>query len=189
MLISCENGKGKGSGRSIEELNLFDALSDSDELLSAFGGHSQAAGLTIPAANIDEFRLRINAYAKKQLAGKTLLPKIKIDCRLNPADITIHAAKTINILEPFGCGNERPVFSLSGAYISRIAVMGADGRHLRAELTCKGFSFNAVGFGMGKLCEIFSPGDKVSIAFCMSINSYRGSENLQLMIKDIKKDN
>lgn len=189
ILISCENGKGKGSGRSIEELNLFDALSDSDELLSAFGGHSQAAGLSISAENIDEFRKCINAYAKKQLDGKKLLPKLKIDCRLNPADITLNAAKMINTLEPFGCGNEMPVFALTGAAVSRIAAMGADGRHLRMELSCKGYTFSAVGFGMGDLCESLFPGDRVSVAFCLSINSYRGSESLQLMIKDIKKDN
>lgn len=187
ILISCEDGKAKGSGRSIEELNLFDALSDSDDLLSAFGGHAQAAGLSLPVDKIDEFRTRINAYAKKMLEGKTLLPKIKLDCRLSPANITLSAAKTVASLEPFGCGNEMPVFSLSGAVISQIAAMGADGRHLRMRLSCGGYSFNAVGFGMGDLCKSFSSGDTVSIAFCMSVNSYQGGETLQLMLKDIKK--
>ncbi len=185
ILIACEDGKGKGSGRSIEELNLFDALSDSEELLSVFGGHAQAAGLSISEENIEAFRDRLNAYAKKQLEGKRLVPKLKIDCRLNPENITMNSAKFLSHLEPFGQGNEGPVFSASRMTVLSVTRMGADGKHLRLWLKSGGFNFNAVGFNMGDFPV--REGEIIDIAFNLNINVYQGNENLQLLLKDIKK--
>ncbi len=187
ILISCENGKGKGSGRSIEEMNLFDALSDSDEILTAFGGHSQAAGLSINADKIDEFRERINEYAKKNLDVENLAPKLKIDCNLGGASITMNAAKMLSVLEPFGEANENPVFSVCGLKVLSADSMGAEGKHLRLRLTDGASTFNAVGFGMGDAANELAAGDVVNIAFTMNINNYQGTENLQLILKDIKK--
>ncbi len=187
ILISCENGKGKGSGRSIEELNLFDALADSDEVLTAFGGHSQAAGLSINEDKLDEFRERINAYAKRQLEGISLIPKIKIDCNLSGSGITMAAAKLLSCLEPFGEANENPVFSAMGLRVMSVNKMGADGKHIRLRLTDGSSAFNAVGFGMGEYADEINTGDIVNIAFTMNINVYQGTENLQLLLKDIKK--
>lgn len=187
ILLSREGGKAKGSGRSIEELNLFEAISDSEDLLTAFGGHAQAAGLSLMTDNIDEFRKRINAYAKNILKDRVLLPKIKIDCRLAPQSINIKTARMMGALEPFGCGNETPIFSLSGARIAQIGTMGADGRHLRMQLYSGEYVFNAVGFGMGEYCELLNAGDAVNVAFSLNINTFRGNESLQLFLKDIKK--
>ncbi len=187
VLISCENGKGKGSGRSVEEMNLFDAVSDSEEILTAFGGHSQAAGISINEDKIDEFRKRINVFAKNNINKEQLVPKIKIDCNLSPASISMNSAKRLEILEPFGAGNETPVFSAKDLKIIAAEKMGTGGKHLRMRLSGGGQVFNAVGFGMGECCEELRAGDIVSIAFSMNINTYRGSENLQLILKDIKK--
>lgn len=187
ILISCENGKGKGSGRSVEEMNLFDALSDSEELLTAFGGHSQAAGLSIDEDKIDEFREKINAYAKKNLEGLTLIPKIRIDCNLSGASLTLEAARMLSVLEPFGAANENPVFSACGLRIISVNQMGAEGKHLRLRLTDGASAFNAVGFGMGQYADELNVGETVNVAFTMNINVYQGTENLQLLLKDIKK--
>lgn len=186
IMISCKDGKGKGSGRSIEEMNLFTALSECEDCLTAFGGHAQAAGLSLSADMIDDFRKKINEYAKKQLENKTLFPKIKIDCNLSANNITLGAAKMIEKLEPFGQGNENPVFSARGMKIVSAARMGADGRHLRMRLSDGAGIFNCVGFGMGDACETFSEGQTVDIAFTMNVNLYHDTENLQLMLKDIK---
>lgn len=186
ILISSSDGKGKGSGRSIEEMNLFTALSECEDILTAFGGHSQAAGLSIRADKIDEFRNAINAYAKKLLENKQLLPKIKIDCNLSPSSITLAAAKTIEKLEPFGSGNENPIFSASGMKIISVSQMGADGKHLRLCVSNGDYTFNCAGFGMGELCSDLSAGQTVDIAFTMNVNQFRGEENLQLLLKDIR---
>lgn len=186
IMISCKDRKGKGSGRSIEEMNLFTALNECEDSLTAFGGHAQAAGLSVSVDMIDEFRKKINAYAKKQLENKPLFPKIKIDCNLSAKNITLNAAKMIERMEPFGQGNENPVFSARGLRIVDSARMGADGKHLRMRLSDGAGVFNCVGFGMGDLCEKFSEGQTVDIAFTMNVNLYRDTENLQLMLKDIK---
>lgn len=186
ILISVENGKGKGSGRSVPEMNLFDALSDSEELLTAFGGHSQAAGLSIAEECIPEFTKRINDFAKKNVDVASLVPKLYIDCNLGSASVTMQAAKMIEALAPFGEGNEVPVFSMMGLKVMSVQSMGADKKHLRLRLSDKNNIFNAVGFGMGEFEEKLSAGMTVNIAFNMNINTYQGSENLQLILKDIK---
>ncbi|MBO5059881.1 MAG: single-stranded-DNA-specific exonuclease RecJ [Clostridia bacterium] len=187
VLISKEGGKGKGSGRSVEEVNLFEVLSDSEEILTAFGGHTMAAGLTVSVDRIDELRERVNAYVKKNIDVSTLVPKLKIDCNLESSSININAAKMIAKLEPFGEGNENPVFSAHGMRILSVSTMGPDSKHLRLRLTDGKETYNAVGFNMGEFCDEFNPSDVVSIAFNMNINIYQGSENLQLLVKDIKK--
>lgn len=187
ILISFKDGKGKGSGRSVAEMNLFDALADSDELLTAFGGHAQAAGLSINEDKIEEFKQKINAYAKAHIDVENLVPKLKIDCNLDGASINMNAAKMISGLEPFGEANEQPVFSAMGLKVLSAAAMGADGKHLRMRLTDGKNTFSAVGFGMSEYLDVISEGNIVSIAFSMNINTYQGSENLQLILKDIKK--
>jgi len=186
ILISVENGKGKGSGRSVPEMNLFDALSDSEDLLTAFGGHSQAAGLSVSEENIPEFTKKINEFAKKHIDVESLVPKLYIDCNLSGANVTMQAAKKLEMLAPFGEGNELPVFSMQNLKITAVQSMGADKKHLRLRLSDASGTFNAVGFGMGELEEKLSCGMIVNIAFNMNINTYQGNENLQLILKDIK---
>lgn len=186
ILISVENGKGKGSGRSVPEMNLFDALADSEDLLTAYGGHSQAAGLSILEEQIDEFRKRINEFAKKNVDVAELVPKLWIDCNLNSASVNMQAAKMIETLAPFGEGNELPVFSMTGLKVLGSQSMGVDKKHLRVRLGDGNNVFNAVGFGMGELEGKLTVGTNASIAFNMNINTYQGNENLQLILKDIK---
>lgn len=186
ILISVDEGKGKGSGRSVPEMNLFDALSDSEDLLTAFGGHSQAAGLSIAEENIGEFTKKINEFAKKNIDSTSLVPKLYIDCNLGSQSVTMQSARMLEALAPFGEGNEIPVFSMQGLKVVSVQSMGADKKHLRLRLTDKNNMFNAVGFGMGELEEELKPGMMVNIAFNMNINTYQGSENLQLILKDIK---
>ena len=186
ILISVENGNGKGSGRSVPEMNLFDALSSCEDVLTAFGGHSQAAGLSISADKIEEFSKKINEFAKKNIDVSTLVPKLLIDCNLSGASVTIKAAKMIESLAPFGEGNELPVFSMRDLKVIASQSMGVDKKHLRVRLSDGSNVFNAVGFGMGELSEKLIPGTLVSVAFNMNINTYQGSESLQLILKDIK---
>lgn len=186
ILISVENGKGKGSGRSVPEMNLFDALSDSEELLTAFGGHSQAAGLSVTEENIPEFTNKINEFAKKTIDVASLVPKLYIDCNLSGASVTMQSAKMLETLAPFGEGNEVPVFSMQGLKVMAVQSMGADKKHLRLRLSDGNGIFNAVGFGMGEYEEVIKQGMTVNVAFNMNINTYQGSESLQLILKDIK---
>ena len=186
VLISLENGKGKASGRSIEEMNLFDALSECEALLTAYGGHSQAAGLSINEENIDAFRIKINEYAKKCFMDKTLVPKLYIDCPVDMQEISLNSAKTLAKLEPYGMGNETPVFSANNLRIITVQTVGQEAKHIRLYLSDGRMNFNAIGFNMGEYARVLRAGEIISIAFSLNINVYNGTENLQLLLKDIK---
>lgn len=187
ILVSFDGEKGKGSGRSVPEMNLFDALLDSEEHLSAFGGHAQAAGLSLNKSELEAFKQKINNFAKENINEEELVPKLKIDCNLDGASVTMSAAKMLDTLAPFGEGNEQPVFSMMGLKVVAAGSMGADGRHLRMRLSDGKNVFSAVGFGMSEYLKLASEGDFVNIAFTMNINTYQGTESLQLILKDIKK--
>ncbi len=187
ILISYENGVGKGSGRSIAGFNLFEALSAVEEYLTNFGGHSQAAGLGINADSIDAFSAAINKYASSVLTAEDMIPKISIDCRVKPETVSLGFAKALKRLEPFGQDNEKPTFSLLGVRISMIDTVGADKRHLRMKIEADGQELWAIGFSMAEYCAFFKTGDLVDIAFTADINVYQGYENVQLILKDIKK--
>lgn len=187
ILLSEENGKCKGSGRSIDGFNLFDALTANEELLTAYGGHSLAAGMSILSENVPEFTKKINEYAKKHITEDMLIPKISVDCALEPSHMTLEWANVLKKLEPLGSGNETPVFSLCGAKILFISAVGSDGRHLSMRVEKSGITANAVWFGMGSAASELFEGDIVSLAFTMNINTYNGTESIQLIVKDIKK--
>lgn len=188
ILISLdENGEGKGSGRSIPSFDLFDALSQCEDKLNEFGGHSAAAGLGIDEADIEEFSRRINKYADGMLSVSNMVPELGIDCSVSAKDVSVESAKLLETLEPFGMGNEKPIFSLSNSRIAAISRVGADGRHLRLRLQKDGKYINCIGFNFGDLCDTMHEGDSADVAFYMEINNYQGYENVQLNIKDIKR--
>lgn len=186
ILITHENGVGKGSGRSIDSFNLFDALTDSAEHLIDFGGHSIAAGLSINMDSIEAFDKSINAYADKILNPEDMIPHITIDTPISANDVTLENAKLLLKLEPYGMGNKKPVFSISGIKIMNISQMGNENKHIRLRLVYQNKYINAVGFGMGEYFNLFKVDDIVDIAFIMEVNSYMGTEQVQLQLRDIR---
>ncbi len=187
ILISYSNGIGKGSGRSIKGFNLFDALTACEDCLSEFGGHAVAAGLNINVSDINRFSEKINKYAEERLRGDLLLPQISIDCEITPADISMGNAKMLERLEPYGMGNEKPVFSMSNMSIADIQAVGNEGKHLRIKFLVDGVYINGIGFSLGRLSETFHRGDKVRTAFGLDINEFQGRQSVQLTVKDLKK--
>lgn len=189
ILISHSNGTGKGSGRSIKGFDLFEALSACEDSLVQFGGHKAAAGLTINVSDIEKFTEKINKYADEKLTPDDMIPKVNIDCAVSERALTLKNAENLARLEPFGVGNEKPVFSLSNAVVAYAGAVGADKKHLRLSLKRNGVQVNAIGFYMGGLAETLKYGDAVDAAFQMDINSYQGSRAVQLILKDVKKHN
>lgn len=186
IMISLDNGKGKGSGRSIEGFNLFDALSDSDELLTTFGGHAIAAGLGINESEIETFTAKINKYADKLIGDKAILPVVKIDCVLKGRNISLGMVSELASLEPYGMGNEKPVFMMRDSVIDSVSAVGADGRHIRLKVVNDGVMNQCIGFGLGEYARLLKPGDRVHLAFRLDINVFQGMESVQLMLTDIK---
>ncbi len=186
ILISYSNGVGKGSGRSIKNFNLFDALSHCEKHLTDFGGHAVAAGLNINMCDIEDFTKEINKYADSMLTERDMIPSIEIDCPLSERAVTLENAKMLLSLEPFGMGNEKPVFAMSGARIMNIAAVGIDNKHLRLRISKNDHIINCIGFGMGDFVASIKQGDNINLAFQMDINNHQGIESVQLILKDIK---
>ena len=116
-----------------------------------------------------------------------MLAKIDIDCRLRPETASLGFAHALELLEPFGQSNEKPVFSILGARITAIDKVGAENKHLRVRLSTGEHSFSAIGFSMGEYSAFFRRGDPVDAAFSLDVNKYMGSESVQLLLKDLKK--
>lgn len=186
ILFAIDGTEAKGSGRSVSGFNLFDALENSSDLLEKFGGHELAAGLTIKAENIEAFRQRINDYSKDSISEAMLMPTIMLDAAIKVPYITIDTVHEINRLQPFGVDNPTPAFAVKNIKIHKISVM-SDGKHLRMTLLKDGKYLDSVGFGMGEYYNHLEEGDIIDVAFALDINDYKGFQNVQLILKDIKK--
>ena len=186
ILFASDGDEAKGSGRSVSGFNLFGILENSSNLLEKFGGHELAAGLTIKAANIEEFRKKINEDAEKYLDEDASVPTISIDAAIKAPFITIETVKDINNLQPFGVDNPTPIFTVRNIKIHKISVM-SEGKHLRMTLLKDGKYLDSVGFGMGEYYHHLEEGDFIDVAFALDINDYKGFQNVQLILKDIKR--
>lgn len=187
ILLSIDkDGKCKGSGRSVEGFNLFNALSDSAELLTSFGGHSMAAGVALNKKDLEAFSERINKYAESVMTEQELIPKLSIDCELSPGVITPKNIRLLDFMEPFGAANPKPIFTVSNAVIRRLELIGENKNHIRMVIEKNGVLLNAVGFRMAWAAETKRVGEYVSCAFSPEINHFRGEEKVQLMLKDVK---
>lgn len=176
---------GKGSGRSIKGMNLVDALGYCRDLLVQFGGHELAAGLSVKRCNIDEFRKRINEYARQQLSDEDLGVTVTADCEITPDEIDISTVQDISRLEPFGVANPTPLFVVKNLVLDKIIPMGG-GRHSKLLLSSGQHSFQAVCFGMAASVMDFYPGEHVDVLCQPSINEFRGKISVQLIVQDVK---
>ena len=176
---------GKGSGRSIKGLNLVEALADSEEILTRFGGHELAAGLTIRRGNIDAFRKQINQYAHKYLTEDMLCISIDADCEVKMSELTLALAQEIDKLEPFGTSNPVPNFVLRDASLVRIIPMG-NGKHTKLIVEKDGISMVAVWFGTEYTAIPFEIGDRIDLMFQLNINEFQNVTSLQMIVQDIQ---
>ena len=186
ILLAIDGDEAKGSGRSVSGFNLFGALESCSDLLEKFGGHELAAGLTIKSSNIEEFRKKINEYSRDKISESMLVPTVMLDAAIKVPYITIDTVHDINRLQPFGVDNPTPAFAVRNIKIHKISVM-SEGKHLRMTLLKEGKYLDAVGFGMGEYYHHLEEGDFIDVAFALDINDYKGFQNVQLILKDIKK--
>ena len=177
--------EGRGSGRSIKGLNLVEALNYCEDLLVKHGGHELAAGLTVKRANLEDFRDKINEYAREHLSEDAFRVTLDADCELEAKDITLSLAKEIQLLEPYGAGNATPLFVLRDAVAKRIsATKGGD--HTRMTLEKDGKLINAMYFGIAPLDLGFFVGDKIDVLFNLDINDYKSVLSEQLTVRDAR---
>ncbi|MBO7208773.1 MAG: single-stranded-DNA-specific exonuclease RecJ [Clostridia bacterium] len=185
-ILLCIDGEyAKGSGRSIENFDLFSALNSVSDDLEKFGGHCLAAGVTVKTSNIDKFSQDINMYALSVMEQIDFVPKLYVDCNICSRDLTEENINNLAVLEPYGSGNTQPVFSLMKCQIYKIATLG-ENKHIRMLLILDNMIFSAVGFGMGRLINNYKQGDIVDVAGHLEINVYNNKNNIQIRLKDIR---
>ena len=179
-----DDGTGKASGRSIKGFNLFEALSNCSEYLQKFGGHELAAGFTVYTDKFDEFRAKINEYASEMIDEDTATPKLYIDAVLRSEDITIDTVNELKILEPCGIGNRSPLFCIEDARIKNIKYLQS-GKHSFITLVKDGKTMESPAFNMADFTKRFLPGDEVSVAGALNLNTYRGITSPQFITRNI----
>ncbi len=186
VVISRSDDICTGSARSIEGFDIYKALSECRELYTKFGGHTQAAGLSLARANIPEFTLRMEKYADELIMEEMLVPRIDCEAKLAPADINMKTAKELAKLEPFGKDNEAPLFYADRLDFKNAVVIGKDKNVLRAALDAGGLSIDCVGFGKADYIDTVNCKAPKSAVFAVDINTWQGIEKVQLALKDIK---
>jgi single-stranded-DNA-specific exonuclease len=171
-----------GSCRSIPEFNITLALNQCSDLLSQFGGHSQAAGFTLPTENLVQLEQRLSQLAASQLEDVDLRPRIDIDAEVSLADVGGDTFQTTQQLAPFGYGNPMPTFLSRVVEVIDCRSMGVNGEHLRLKLRQGGVVWDGVGFRLGSyLAEVSSPLD---IVYNLEIDRWGGERRLRLNILD-----
>lgn len=184
IVFSIDGGEARGSGRSVKGFSLIEAISDCSERLTRYGGHNQAAGLTIPIQYLAEFDNAIQQYAREHYEVMPL-PELAADCSLNLAELTVENIAQIERLEPFGAENESPLFHLAGLVIEGIYPTN-DHKHIRIRFAGARGSFYAIYFGVSDAVFPYKTGETVEIMAKISVQEYNGQKQLSVKISDLR---
>lgn len=185
IIITCADGMGKGSGRSIERFNLFEALQNSSAVLEQFGGHTMAAGITVREENIPALEAQLNAYADAHLTWEDMQPELRVEFMLQSEHLTQQLIRELEQMEPCGTDNPSPCFGIAGAAVRAKRKLSGD-KHLKLLLDVGGVSMEAIGFGMGAAADGLLEGDVISVAGSLSVHEWEGKRTLQCTLADMK---
>lgn len=178
----------RGSLRSIPELNIIEVIEACGDLLERFGGHAQAAGLTVRNDRLDALDERLETLAAERMKGENLEPETIVDMRLPYPLLTLDFARRVKRLAPFGEGNPEPIFLLEGVRVHDARPVGSDGRHLKLAISIPGGRvIDAIGFSLADRIPGLSFGDVIDILFQLDENEWNGSVNLQLKLVDMRR--
>ncbi len=184
ILISIDDEWCKSSGRSVDGINLFDALSSCADILEKFGGHAYAAGFSIKEEYIEELDRRLNEFVREDSeSGK--IPSLMIDSKITVNDINAATIRKTEVLAPYGAGNKVPIFALMGVKVVDVKTL-SDGKHCRFLLESDRRLVEAIAFGAGSMASEFFPGDIVDVAGELNINLYNGQTRLQIILCGIR---
>ena len=185
VITNAEDGA-KGSGRSIEGYNMYEEINKCKNVLTKYGGHPMAAGLSLAISDIDIFRKMLNDNAI--LTDEDLIPKMWIDVPMPVSYANIRLVNQLKLLEPFGKGNEKPVFADRNLYVKTASVIGKNKNVLRCQLeTEDGTYVPAVQFGINNIDDIPRAGMRISIIYYPDINTFNGIMSLQIIIRNGRK--
>jgi len=188
IVITMENGLGKGSARSIPAFHLYDGLKDISDLLISFGGHKYAAGLKVEAENIKMLQKEFHKIISSQLNDEDFIPEINIDAIVEDSQINDELVQWLNKMRPFGSGNSEPVFLMKGLRkFQQFFYIGKDKKHIKGFLEKNGRVFQVIGYNMPEYEKILKNNEIFDIAFVPEYNTWLGEKTIQLKLKDIRE--
>ncbi|GEM00563.1 single-stranded-DNA-specific exonuclease [Halolactibacillus halophilus] len=183
LAIKPGQGIAKGSARSIEAFNLFEHGMSVRDLFIHFGGHSQAAGMTVDLTKLTELRIALNRIAEQTLKAEDYKEHKQIDLAVDVSQLTLDLISTLKRLAPFGMANPKPLFYVTGVP-KDIRKIGADQTHLKFSLEQNQFQVNVIGFGFGQNYYHLNQDQMVEVIGYLSVNEWNNMRSVQLMLED-----
>lgn len=184
--IDPETGAAKGSGRSVSNYHLFNSLTEQRDLMTHFGGHHMAVGLTVPKENLTKIHAGMEAFAQAQHFEVSSQPEESVDLVLPFSDCTLEFYQELQKLSPFGTDNPQPIFEMDQLKVSEAKTMGKSQQHLRLQLAQGQQKLTAVGFGFGEWApELQNSSTTVAVIGTLNLNHFRQNTTLQLMVTDL----
>ncbi|HYL93388.1 MAG TPA: single-stranded-DNA-specific exonuclease RecJ [Alphaproteobacteria bacterium] len=195
LVVATDGDQAHGSGRSIPRLHLLDALESCRELFTRYGGHAHAVGFSLPSARLPQLKERVDAYARGHLSDKDFLPELAIDAKIELSEVTPRLMETLQRLGPFGQGNPEPVFSSSAvSLVSPPKIIKEKHIKLKVNQTVdarSSYNYEAVGWRMAErlTTEALAPGERLDLAFTVTMNFHPDFGGLELSLEDFRKTN
>ena len=174
-----------GSARSIPAYDISRGIGSCADHLVAYGGHPAAAGFSLKAASFEAFRVQLIEHANSHIQEEDLQAELDVDIELAPGDLNIATIESLAALEPFGNGNEAPLFAMCGCKVLSRRQIGKGGTHLKVELEAEGRHCNGLWWNQGDMADKIHPGQRVSVAFVLEEDTYAGGGAVQMVIKDM----
>ena len=191
VVLTKSNGFITGSARSVSGFDLYSSIESCADILENFGGHVYAAGLTMKEEHLEEFCKRMNKFVSGNITREELTPVVEIDACLNFSQITPKFVRLLRQFQPFGPGNNNPVFLTEDVYdAGNGRKVGAGGVHLKLDLMQESQPYRqiaAIGFNMSEYYDHIKSGNPIDICYSIVENFYRGSSTVQLRLKDIRE--
>jgi single-stranded-DNA-specific exonuclease len=186
VLTAGEDDIISGSARSVSDFDIYTAIDSCRDLLTNFGGHKFAAGLSMHKADLPEFKRRFEEYVAAHITPEQQCPTLDIEAEVELSDMNWKMYKILQCLEPFGPGNERPLFLCRHLINNRNTRAVSDGRHLNLDLTDCVVAMDGIAFGHGDKAMHLQNGNSIDICFYLEENNFRGRTTLQINAQDIK---
>ncbi|CAM3496424.1 single-stranded-DNA-specific exonuclease RecJ [Brevibacillus invocatus] len=183
--IDPEKGTAKGSARSITGFDMYEALTACKEWLPHYGGHTMAAGMTLPVENLGLLREKLNELAGQWLGADDFIPLTKVDVALEPEEVSMDAVEQLAMLAPYGMRNPTPLVMLRDMETAGMRTIGRDENHLKCTLTRSGNNIDAIGFNWAHVTQQVTPKATFHVLGELSVNEWNGNRKPQMTIRDL----
>lgn len=184
LLLAVEGEEARGSGRSIAGFNLVAGLQTISHLLTAYGGHQAAVGLTLPPEQVPALRAAMNQLVRDSLPADRLTPRLLLDGELDPSEVTMELVRSLEQLGPFGHGHPEPLFCSRRWQLAEARLVGKEGQHLKLRVQGGGIPWEVMAFRRGDQLAEISTAEWLDLAYSVQLNSWNGRDSVVLHLSD-----